>query len=139
VKEEDEGKYRCRECNKLFSAQKFVVKHIATKHASIVGDKLDDVKLFNNYILDPARPSPPEPEPKRDDGRRRMSESRPLSDRIEGRPAKRRRDDRFVDRGPPPPPPAGASLDPRARKGARDYADLDGAPQGAADVTELPY
>ena len=144
VKEEEEGKYRCRECNKLFSAQKFVVKHVATKHPQLVGDKLDDVKLFNNFILDPARLVPREDEAGRGPLPGHGPQSpRPLSDRMDNRngptPSKRRRDDRYANHGPPPPPPAGASIDPRAKRGARDYADLDGAPAGAADVTELPY
>lgn len=158
TKEEEEGKYRCKECNKLFSAQKFVVKHIATKHAHFVGDALDDVDYLNSYILDPTRftrdvdqafiqeqekAAAAAAAQQQHNGHR--SNGRQLADRIDRpTPSKRRRDDRYASgssssSAPPPPPPAGAALDPRARRGARDYADLDGAPQGAADVTELPY
>jgi serrate RNA effector molecule len=36
IKQEDEGKYRCRTCNKLFKASSFVEKHIANKHPELV-------------------------------------------------------------------------------------------------------
>lgn len=33
VKQEDEGKFRCKLCSKLFKATSFVEKHVANKHA----------------------------------------------------------------------------------------------------------
>ncbi|KAI5475890.1 hypothetical protein MNV49_000723 [Pseudohyphozyma bogoriensis] len=138
IKQEEEGKFRCDECKKLFSALKFVEKHIVTKHPEFIGTKLDRTKFYNNYILDPAHlpfgaNEPPRPIPE--------NEGPPLGDRIGGRmddsrAIKRRRDD--GPRGPPPPPPPGAVMDPRARGGRLAYADLDGAPAGSADVV-LPY
>lgn len=32
IKQEDEGKFRCKTCQKLFKATSFVEKHIANKH-----------------------------------------------------------------------------------------------------------
>ncbi|GAA6004990.1 hypothetical protein JCM10207_008471 [Rhodosporidiobolus poonsookiae] len=147
VRQEEEGKFRCKECNKLFSARKFVEKHVALKHSEIVGDALEQLAFFNNYILDPARiplapfqrenylPSilaPPPPPP-------RFNHDRPLADRIgPKRPRiEPRRDDAPALTGPPLPPPQGKSLDPRASRGASSYADLDGAPGG--DAEDLPY
>lgn len=77
---EDGGtKFRCSDCNKLFSARKFVQKHLMTKHSSTLDlaalDRvrrsgltiilflqcrvahryfISQVKYFNNYVLDPA-------------------------------------------------------------------------------------
>jgi hypothetical protein len=42
IKQEDEGKFRCKTCQKLFKATSFVEKHIANKHAELV-KQLDDV------------------------------------------------------------------------------------------------
>lgn len=36
IKQEDEGKFRCKTCQKLFKATSFVEKHIANKHAELV-------------------------------------------------------------------------------------------------------
>lgn len=36
IKQEDEGKFRCRTCNKLFKASSFVEKHVANKHPELV-------------------------------------------------------------------------------------------------------
>ena len=84
LKQEEEGKFRCKACNKLFSARKFVEKHIGLKHPELFGDALDEVRpsflpsprprrdtgaradfapcapsrqvaMFNNYVLDPLR------------------------------------------------------------------------------------
>jgi hypothetical protein len=44
VKQEDEGKYRCKTCQKLFKATAFVEKHIANKHPELV-KSLDEVRL----------------------------------------------------------------------------------------------
>lgn len=36
IKQEDEGKFRCKTCQKLFKATSFVEKHIANKHGELV-------------------------------------------------------------------------------------------------------
>lgn len=50
IKQEDEGKFRCKTCQKLFKATSFVEKHIANKHGELV-KQLDDVCLFSFRIL----------------------------------------------------------------------------------------
>ncbi|KAI0035628.1 hypothetical protein K488DRAFT_42774 [Vararia minispora EC-137] len=52
IKQEDEGKYRCKTCQKLFKAVTFVEKHIANKHPELLKG-LDDIPYFNNFALDP--------------------------------------------------------------------------------------
>lgn len=42
VRQEDEGKFRCKACNKLFKATSFVEKHICNKHPELV-KQLDEV------------------------------------------------------------------------------------------------
>ena len=44
IKQEDEGKFRCRTCNKLFKASSFVEKHVANKHPELVG-QLEEVSI----------------------------------------------------------------------------------------------
>ena len=44
VKQEDEGKFRCKTCQKLFKAPSFVEKHIVNKHPDLV-KQLDEVSL----------------------------------------------------------------------------------------------
>jgi Arsenite-resistance protein 2 len=50
VKQEDEGKFRCKTCQKLFKATPFVEKHIANKHPELV-KLLDDVYLFHSPFI----------------------------------------------------------------------------------------
>ncbi|KAF5393854.1 hypothetical protein D9757_000439 [Collybiopsis confluens] len=57
IKQEDEGKFRCRNCQKLFKATSFVEKHIANKHPELV-KPLEDIPYFNNFALDPHRIQP---------------------------------------------------------------------------------
>ena len=45
IKQEDEGKFRCKTCQKLFKATSFVEKHIANKHSELV-KPLDDVSAL---------------------------------------------------------------------------------------------
>lgn len=52
IKQEDEGKFRCRMCQKLFKATSFVEKHIANKHPESIKE-VEDVPYFNNFVLDP--------------------------------------------------------------------------------------
>lgn len=57
IKQEDEGKFRCKTCQKLFKATTFVEKHIANKHPELV-KPLEDIPYFNNFALDPHRIQP---------------------------------------------------------------------------------
>ncbi|KAF8505469.1 hypothetical protein F5888DRAFT_1604781 [Russula emetica] len=52
IKQEDEGRFRCKTCQKLFKATSFVEKHIANKHPELV-KSLEDLPYFNNFALDP--------------------------------------------------------------------------------------
>ncbi|THH33570.1 hypothetical protein EUX98_g514 [Antrodiella citrinella] len=52
IKQEDEGKFRCKTCQKLFKATSFVEKHIANKHPDLV-KHLDEIPYYNNFALDP--------------------------------------------------------------------------------------
>ena len=45
IKQEDEGKFRCKTCSKLFKATSFVEKHIANKHSELL-KSLDDVRAL---------------------------------------------------------------------------------------------
>jgi hypothetical protein len=73
IRQEEATKYRCKECNKLFKAPEFVVKHVIVKHPDLIGDQLDNVSciicrsdmtadrqipVFNNYVLDPQHAHP---------------------------------------------------------------------------------
>ena len=72
IKQEEASKYRCKECNKLFRAPEFVIKHVASKHGEVVQPKLDEVRhvpgagvsvsrqisYFNTFVLDPQRLQP---------------------------------------------------------------------------------
>jgi hypothetical protein len=57
IKQEDEGKFRCKTCQKLFKATSFVEKHVANKHPDLV-KQLEDLPYFNNFALDPQRIQP---------------------------------------------------------------------------------
>ncbi len=51
IKQEDEGKFRCKACQKLFKATSFVEKHIANKHPEVV-KQLDEVMhICRDYIV----------------------------------------------------------------------------------------
>lgn len=45
IKQEDEGKFRCKTCQKLFKATSFVEKHIANKHPDSV-KHLEEVSVL---------------------------------------------------------------------------------------------
>jgi uncharacterized membrane protein YhaH (DUF805 family) len=49
LKQEDEGKFRCKTCQKLFKATSFVEKHIANKHPELV-KQLDEVSPLQRDI-----------------------------------------------------------------------------------------
>ncbi|CDO74626.1 hypothetical protein BN946_scf184325.g13 [Trametes cinnabarina] len=57
IKQEDEGKFRCKTCQKLFKATPFVEKHIANKHPDLIKN-LEEIPYFNNFALDPHRIQP---------------------------------------------------------------------------------
>jgi hypothetical protein len=79
IKVEDEGKFRCRSCNKLFKALNFVQKHISNKHPDLLDKKelhrvrritwgfkqgaclnrMIQVNYYNNFATDPAHVMPP--------------------------------------------------------------------------------
>ncbi|KAL7420146.1 hypothetical protein Q5752_005112 [Cryptotrichosporon argae] len=52
IKKETADKYRCKQCDKLFRAPEFVIKHVASKHGELVSDKLEEVSLFNAFVRD---------------------------------------------------------------------------------------
>lgn len=54
IKHEEETKFRCRECLKLFSALKFIEKHLSTKHPEVLGNTIDEVRSLSAL----APPSP---------------------------------------------------------------------------------
>jgi hypothetical protein len=76
VKQEDENRWRCTECKKLFKAGPFVEKHVINKHPEHFKSKLDEVsflnvivvssradkpwkwEFYNNFVLDPQRITP---------------------------------------------------------------------------------
>ncbi|ORY30788.1 hypothetical protein BCR39DRAFT_528324 [Naematelia encephala] len=58
IKQEEASKYRCKECNKLFKAPEFVMKHISTKHGELIQPKLDEYAYFNSFVLDPQHLQP---------------------------------------------------------------------------------
>lgn len=47
IKQEETHKYRCKECNKLFKAPEFVMKHIVVKHGETVQARLDEVSCIS--------------------------------------------------------------------------------------------
>ncbi|KAG8829040.1 hypothetical protein FRC17_007179 [Serendipita sp. 399] len=51
--QEEEGKWRCQVCKKLFKATEFVEKHIINKHPELVKAELDEWEMYNNFVLDP--------------------------------------------------------------------------------------
>lgn len=61
VKQEDEGKYRCRvqQCTKLFKAEEFWKKHLDKKHTEWLHAIELDAQLVNAYVCDPTRVHPP--------------------------------------------------------------------------------
>ncbi|KZO94909.1 hypothetical protein CALVIDRAFT_565311 [Calocera viscosa TUFC12733] len=58
VQQEDEGKYRCKVCTKLFKASNFVEKHVSNKHAELLQEQLDVIPFINNFALDPVHLTP---------------------------------------------------------------------------------
>jgi hypothetical protein len=61
VKQEDEGKYRCKvgTCTKLFKGEGFWRKHLDKKHTEWLEQLQLDALLVNTYVSDPTRVHPP--------------------------------------------------------------------------------
>ncbi|KAI5825500.1 hypothetical protein K523DRAFT_365639 [Schizophyllum commune Tattone D] len=57
IKREEEHKFRCKSCQKLFKAASFVEKHVANKHPDLL-KPLEELTYFNNFALDPHRIQP---------------------------------------------------------------------------------
>jgi uncharacterized C2H2 Zn-finger protein len=51
IKQEDEGKFRCRTCNKLFKAMAFVEKHVQTKHGELIKSVMDEVRASTKSLV----------------------------------------------------------------------------------------
>lgn len=49
IKQEDEGKFRCKTCQKLFKATSFVEKHIANKHSELM-KHLEEVGVISKAL-----------------------------------------------------------------------------------------
>lgn len=60
INEVRSGKYECAIENKKFKGPEFVQKHIHNKHQNLIEEVKKDCLYFNNYLMDPKRPSLPE-------------------------------------------------------------------------------
>lgn len=140
IKQEDENKYRCRQCAKLFKAPEFLHKHIPTKHPELFGTLDDDLTVFTNFVLDPVRLEPKPTQPASVNDKLPTADlhpprAAPLINRITtGRGGKVKN---VSARKLPVIPAQGMKEDPRAKKGKIGYRDLD-APAGAEDAG-LPW
>ncbi|KIM25618.1 hypothetical protein M408DRAFT_331147 [Serendipita vermifera MAFF 305830] len=120
-KEEDEGKYRCNACAKMFRNAGYVCKHIANKHPELVGEQFTyDTQIYNNFALDPhriqmppANPPPPGTGRHARDASRRDTQNGNRRGTMESAEPIRKRT-----------PPPDAKIDPRAGQ-RMTYQDLD--------------
>jgi serrate RNA effector molecule len=76
-KADEEGRFRCTECTKLFMTHEFVRKHIHNKHQDLIEksgrDALDE-QCFKNFLADPNKVVSVEPSRKDlEEDRRSMS------------------------------------------------------------------
>ncbi|KZT62144.1 hypothetical protein CALCODRAFT_490328 [Calocera cornea HHB12733] len=88
VQQEDEGKYRCKVCTKLFKASTFVEKHVANKHPELLQEQLDVIPFINNFALDPVHLTPQQhtsafTQPPRRDTRQDMKDERAMPLRLD--------------------------------------------------------
>ncbi|KAK3090868.1 hypothetical protein FSP39_015336 [Pinctada imbricata] len=60
TQELSKDKWLCPISGKKFKGPEFVRKHIFNKHAEKVEEVKTEVSFFNNYLMDPKRPSLPE-------------------------------------------------------------------------------
>jgi hypothetical protein len=51
IKREDDSKYRCKACSKLFKAADFLRKHVPSKHPELVDEELEEVCLFLPFLV----------------------------------------------------------------------------------------
>ncbi|RKO92251.1 hypothetical protein BDK51DRAFT_15847, partial [Blyttiomyces helicus] len=56
VAKEGPGKYRCKECNKLFKGEEYVKKHLKAKHGTLATDAEAEATFFNCFMRDPCKP-----------------------------------------------------------------------------------
>ncbi|ORX34935.1 hypothetical protein BD324DRAFT_633296 [Kockovaella imperatae] len=166
IKQEEASKYRCKECNKLFRAPEFVVKHITVKHLDLVDVKTDELAMLNAFVLDPQRiqptaqtpaavndrlPLPPQPQFNGGGGGNgggmnmmqqqmmmmmQMQQAMMMGMGRQGQGLAQRMGGFAEPITPLPTVPPGAE-DPRAKRGRVSYQDLD-APGGGGDGG-LPY
>ncbi|EJU06075.1 hypothetical protein DACRYDRAFT_19390 [Dacryopinax primogenitus] len=83
VQQEDEGKFRCRVCTKLFKASNFVEKHVANKHPELLKEQLDIIPFLNDFALDPVHLTPQQhtsafTQPPRRDNRQEQKDDRAM-------------------------------------------------------------
>lgn len=50
VREEQDRKFRCRECEKLFKGEEFCKRHVLSKHPELVEGVKHDLQFFNAYV-----------------------------------------------------------------------------------------
>ncbi|KAI9009847.1 hypothetical protein BC832DRAFT_530033, partial [Gaertneriomyces semiglobifer] len=50
IAKESEGKFRCKECSKLFKGIEYVTKHVRSKHSELLKDCHQEVEFFNNFM-----------------------------------------------------------------------------------------
>uniref|UniRef100_UPI00358FDD07 serrate RNA effector molecule homolog isoform X2 n=1 Tax=Myxine glutinosa TaxID=7769 RepID=UPI00358FDD07 len=61
TQELSKDKWVCPLSGKKFKGPEFVRKHIFNKHSEKLEEVRREVAFFNNYLMDPKRPGPPEP------------------------------------------------------------------------------
>lgn len=52
VVKDNEKRYRCKHCSKLFKGEEYVKKHIKTKHTDLIEPIIMEANYFNNYAQD---------------------------------------------------------------------------------------
>ncbi|KAL1920543.1 uncharacterized protein VTP21DRAFT_920 [Calcarisporiella thermophila] len=59
IDDREQGKFRCKICNKPFRGPEFVRKHLNLKHAEKVKEHEDSIDFLNNFIRDPGHMTQP--------------------------------------------------------------------------------
>ena len=118
VKKEDDSKYRCLVCSKMFKGDNFVKKHIGLKHTERIEEIKEMAKYRNSYARDANRITHNDAQ---DKPKRHFEGNRPP-------PAKRTR---YSDVGHHEHLNA-----PRDPRGLRSYVDLDAA---ATETVSISY